>query len=449
MDAHLTGSANGEVGASEPARAEADATAHGVRDGDRKLLVLDTSNSFELIRARSTEDSVTCRDLGGYFSHVWSVHPVATLTTSEQWTPRNGPPVHYRVNDRHTFIEGKIGRFPSLSRLFVLNFLIAQIGLIRTLSRLIRKERISVIRAGDPLYTGLLSWALSRWHGIPFVVRVGGNHDKVYETTGQPIQPRLFKRRSVEKKVERFVFRRADLVAAANSDYVEFSVANGARRERTTLFPYGNLIDKRHFTDPGKRSVDPDRLAELGIERGRFLIYVGRLEPVKHPDDVVRLLALLHQRGHALKAVLVGEGFEQPALAALARELGIGDHIVFAGSRGQDWLAEMIPCAAAVVSPITGRSLSEAALAGVPIAAYDIDWQRDLIETGVTGELVPFRSVEGLADSVEKFLTDPDYARRMGRGLRQRALDMLDHERLDEHERQQYSALFERAGHPT
>jgi glycosyltransferase involved in cell wall biosynthesis len=108
----------------------------------------------------------------------------------------------------------------------------------------------------------------------------------------------------------------------------------------------------------------------------------------------------------------------------------------------------MIPCAAAVVSPITGRSLSEAALAGVPIAAYDIDWQRDLIETGVTGELVPFRSVEGLADSVEKFLTGPDYARRMGRGLRERALDMLDHERLDEHERQQYSALLERAGRP-
>ena len=38
---------------------------------------------------------------------------------------------------------------------------------------------------------------------------------------------------------------------------------------------------------------------------------------------------------------------------------------------------------------LTGRALAEAALGGVPIVAYDIDWHSEAVETGVTGELVP------------------------------------------------------------
>jgi glycosyltransferase involved in cell wall biosynthesis len=408
----------------------------------RKLLVIDVSNSFELIRRRGTEDSVTCRDLDGYFSHVWSIHPVATLTTSEDWTPQCGPPIAYRLNERHVFIEGKVGRFPRLRRLFLLNFLIAQAAMFVSLYRLIRRERISVIRAGDPLYAGLFSWALARLTGIPFVVRIGANYDKIYEATGQVLMPRLFRKRRYEKMAERFVFRRADLVAAANNDYVSFAADNGAPRERITVFPYGNLIDRQHFVEPAERKVDPALFAELGVVRGQFLIYVGRLEPMKHPDDVVRMLGALVRRGHDVKVVMVGEGFEQPALEALARDLGVGDHILFAGSRAQAWLAQMMTCAAAVVSPITGRSLSEAALAGAPIVAYDVDWQKDLIETGVTGELIPYRAWEQLAEGVERFLANPAYARTMGRAVRERALTMLDRDRLDEHERQQYSKLL-------
>ena len=246
---------------------------------------------MELIRSRSTEDSVTCRDLDGFFSHVWSVHPVATLTTSEQWTSKCGPPVHYQLNSRHTFIEGKIGRFRMLERLFVLNFLISQAGLFFFLSKLIRKERISVIRAGDPLYTGLLSWALARLHRIPFVVRVGGNHIKFFEATGQPLSPRLFKRRSIEEKVERFVFKRADLVAGANQDNLDFALESGASIERSTIFRYGNLIDRNHFVEPEQRRHDPELLRSLGVEPHKYLLYIGRLESIKRPDDVVRVLA--------------------------------------------------------------------------------------------------------------------------------------------------------------
>lgn len=413
----------------------------------RKLLVLDTSYTLEMVRSRHLEAPILCRDLGGFFEHVWSVHPFATLLTSDGWGPRFGKPASYELSPRHTVIEGKIGRLQGLRTFFVLNFLFSQIGLFMALRRLIRANQICAVRAGSPLYLGLFGWALARVCRIPLVIRVGGNHDKIFETTGEPIEPRLMRSRAIEKMVERFVFRRADLVAGANQDNLDFALANGARPDRSTLFRYGNLIDERHLQEPSRRAVPKEALAALGVEAGEFLLYIGRLEPVKQPDHVIEALAEVRRHGFSIKAVLAGDGRMKSALAEQARELGVERAVVFAGNVGQDLLAEVIPCAAAVVSPHTGRALSEAALGAAPVVAYDIDWQGELIDDGVTGILVPHGDVARLASGIIRLLTDRDEARRLGGALRDKALSTLDPAKLDEHERQQYSKLLERFGH--
>jgi glycosyltransferase involved in cell wall biosynthesis len=94
---------------------------------------------------------------------------------------------------------------------------------------------------------------------------------------------------------------------------------------------------------------------------------------------------------------------------------------------------------------LTGRALSEAALGGAPIVAYDLDWQSDLVETDKTGELVPFRDVEALGSAVCKMLADKVYAKVMGQGARTRAREMLDPELLDAHERAEYAKLLARS----
>ena len=54
------------------------------------LLVLDTSYSLEDITKRGILDSVTCRDLDGYFKHVYSVHPFASIVTTTAWAKKFG-----------------------------------------------------------------------------------------------------------------------------------------------------------------------------------------------------------------------------------------------------------------------------------------------------------------------------------------------------------------------
>tara|TARA_X000000368_G_C22996786_1_gene697042 strand:- start:614 stop:1435 length:822 start_codon:yes stop_codon:yes gene_type:complete len=258
------------------------------------------------------------------------------------------------------------------------------------------------------------------------------------------MEKRLFVHRRVEKLVERFVFPRANLVAGANQDNLNFALSNGASSKLSTLFRYGNLIDKRHFVAPSERIGGNYLLQELGIGASDFILYIGRLESVKHPDDVVKVLAQLVERGYTMKAVLAGDGRMRSELLNFARALGVESQIVFAGNVDQDWLSKVIPLATAVVSPHTGRALSEAALGGVPIVAYDVDWQGEIIQTGITGELVPHLDYETMANSLERYLKDPVYSRKMGDAVRNHIMVMMDPETLNQHERNQYKMTIER-----
>ena len=176
-------------------------TSSSISFSHQSMLVLDASYTLEMIQGLGTENSVTCRDLDGFFSHVWTVHPFATLLTSETWSPRYGKPVWHDLGSRHHFIEGKVGRFGWLSFLFPVNFLIGQIGLFFTLWALIRREDIRVIRVGDPLYLGMFGLALSRLTGIPLMIHISGNHDKIRQNTGAPLYPLLFRSERVERMI--------------------------------------------------------------------------------------------------------------------------------------------------------------------------------------------------------------------------------------------------------
>jgi glycosyltransferase involved in cell wall biosynthesis len=341
------------------------------------------------------------------------------------------------------FVEGKVGRFEALARVAPLNFALAQRELLTQLTRIVREYGVSVVRAGDPLLMGLYGWCLARRCGIPFVVRVNANYERLRRETGRPVMPRCFRTPRIERAVERFVLARAALVAAVNDDNLRYALSMGARADRATVFRYGNLVAPVHFTPPQLRESGRPLLASLGVPERPFLLCVGRLERAKMPDHPVRALAIVRSHGFDALLVMVGGGSMLAELRTLAKELGVAAHVVFTGERDQEWLSRVIPHAAAVLSPLTGRALSEVALGGAPTIAYDVDWQGELIRAGETGELVPAYDVEAMARAACRFLADAAYARRMGGALRAAARETMDPERLDAHERSQYARLLE------
>lgn len=408
------------------------------------MLVFDTAYTMKILQERNLSSMVTSRDYDGYFDHVWTVHPVASILLPLDSPAAYGRPETYDLAPRHTFIEGKIGRFHRLRGFPKLNFLLAQIGLLTLLFRLMRRNSIRLMRSEEIWICGPVALLLSWWFRVPLLVGVWGNPGVVRRQTGRPITPRLYRTIAQEEKVEAFVLRHADMVMVQNEDNRNFCLSAGVPHERTAIFRLGNAIEREHFQLPGERPDATADLAELGVDGGRALLCISRLEALKLTDHAVRVVKHLKDEGRDVVLLLAGDGTQRNELEALAVELDVADRVRFIGNRDQNWLFRVVPHVAVVLSPLTGRALGEAALGGAPIVAYDIDWHGELIETGVTGELVPHLDHEAMAAATARFLDNPEYARAMGAAVRRRALDMLDPEQANHNQIAVFEELMAR-----
>lgn len=407
----------------------------------RRMLVLDTAYTYEFLTQRKLTRLVTSKDVNGYFEHVWTVHAVASLFFPASSGLRFGRPVVRELSEGHTHIEGKIGRFEKLSWFPFLNFLFAQIDLILFLLKIIKKNRITIVRAEDFLFNGILGLIITRLKRVYFVMGVWANAEAIRKDTNKTLSPRL-KWMWLEKMIEGFILRRAHLVFCGTEFYRSFALNHGVRKENTVVSRFGNAIEASHFLTPAQRESGYSELVKLGVADENVVMVISRLEKLKRVDHLVKVLSCLKGKDLNVKAMFVGDGFMREELIALSKELGVFDQIVFCGNRDQDWLLRVIPCVAVIVSPSTGRALTEAALGGVPIVAYDTDWQNEIIEHGVTGELVTDLNYAAMAESVEKVLKNNSYAGTIGANVRERALKMMDPQNINDQVINAYENLF-------
>ncbi len=407
----------------------------------RHMLVLDTAYTHDFLTQRKLTRLVTSKDVNGYFDHVWTVHAVASLFFSASSGLRFGRPVVRELSEGHTHIEGKIGRFEKLSWFPLLNFLFAQIDLIWFLLKIIKKNRIAIVRADDFLFNGILGLIIARLKRLHFVIGVWANAEAIRKDTNKTLSPRL-KWMWLEKMIEGFILRRADLVFCGTEFYRSFALNHGVLEKNTVVSRFGNAIEASHFLAPAQRESGHSELAKLGIADENVVMLISRLEKLKRVDHLIKVLSCLKGKDLNVKAMFVGDGFMREELIALSKELGVFDQIVFCGNRDQDWLLRVIPCVAVIVSPSTGRALTEAALGGVPIVAYDTDWQNEIIEHGITGELVPDLNYLAMAESVEKVLKNDSYAGKIGANVRERALKMMEPQNINDQVIKAYENLF-------
>lgn len=407
---------------------------------ERNLLVIDSAYCLATLRARQLERFVTERDLDGFFDHVYTFHPLVGASPDDPSGSAIGGFTSDSLNDHHTMLQARVGLRPQLVRLPLLNFLLSQRDAYIKIDKLVRNEGIRVMRAHDPFYLGLFGWSLAWTNRVRLLVFIQGNYDYLYASTGKLAYPRLLRSRRVEQILSRWILRRADLVAGGNQNNLEYGLANGARPSRAALFRIGNAIESYHFAEPAARS----RPEDVPVREGRpFMVYVGRLESLKHPDDVVRAFAVAKNDHPELECVLIGDGSLRDALRELAQELGVNGALHMVGNRSQRWIADLLPQAKVVMAPLVGRSLVEAALSGTPIVAYDIEWHSELIQHETTGLMVQYRDSAAMGHAVARLLQDDAVAKRLGAAAREAAQEMMDPMAIRSHERTEYQRLLD------
>jgi D-inositol-3-phosphate glycosyltransferase len=199
---------------------------------------------------------------------------------------------------------------------------------------------------------------------------------------------------------------------AEAAQLVELYDADAAR---TVIIPPG--VDLERFT-PGSRAT---ARAGLGLPPDAVVLaFVGRIQPLKAPDVLLRAVAEMLHRDPALRdrlRVLVvggpsGTGLAEPtALQQLAATLGIAELVVFAPPQGGSALAGVYRAADVVAVPSHNESFGlvalEAQACGTPVVAAEVGGLPVAVADGVSGLLVPNHHPGDWADALSAVALHP------------------------------------------
>ena len=172
----------------------------------------------------------------------------------------------------------------------------------------------------------------------------------------------------------------------------------------------------------------PALAAVGGVSRPVGFITVARLVPQKGLDVLIAALPRLSGAAAEWPVTLVGDGPEREALQQQANALGVASRMRCLGFRSdpERFLAE----AAVFVLPSRfegmPNALLEAMAAGLAVIVTDASpGPLEVVESGVSGLVVPSDDPAALAEAMQGLVSDPDRCRRMGAAARERiaALD--------------------------
>lgn len=226
---------------------------------------------------------------------------------------------------------------------------------------------------------------------------------------------------------ERRVLQAADrIIAATLAEKSQLQFLYNAREDKLAIIPPG--VDTCHFYP-----IPPDEAkCAIGIsEVDRMILFVGRIEPLKGVDTLIRAIAHMRTTGvtdqcpHYL-AIIGGDpdaspnemNAEMARLQSLSRELGLQDLVVFLGKRAQSSLPYYYSAAEVLVMPSHYESFGmvalEAMACGTPVVASQVGGLAFLIQDGVTGFVVPGGDHLALSERLIQLLSQPDLRERLG-----------------------------------
>lgn len=221
------------------------------------------------------------------------------------------------------------------------------------------------------------------------------------------------------------------LVASTPSEARDLIDRYGADVDRVAVVQPG--VDLNRFAPPApgrERATKVAARQRLGLPtQGRLVAFVGRIQPLKAPDVLLRATAELRVLdpflADSVTAVVVGgpsgSGLERPtSLMDLADLLGISGSVRFLPPLAGADLAALYLAADLVAVPSHNESFGlvalEAQASGTPVVAAAVGGLVTAVSDGVSGVLIEGHAPDDWARVIGKLLAEPARRAALSRG---------------------------------
>lgn len=321
---------------------------------------------------------------------------------------------------------------------YVMPDLVRRADPLRDLRALFYLRRLFLARRYAIVHThstkaGILGRLAARMAGVPVVVHTF--HGFPFHLDG-----RLPTR--VLVTIERLLAGLTD-ASVCVGETIRSEISGWRMPQRQKLVTIYSGIDFASYV-PSRPAAETKR--ELGLGDAWPIVgSIGHLREAKAQHDLIEAIASLRRSYPRIRLLIAGDGELRGFLERYIRDRALGEHVLLLGERADvaDLLEIFDVYAMSSRWEGVGRALTEAMYWGLPVAATSVYGVTELVLHEETGLIVPPRDPAALAAAVDRLLRDPDLARRLGRGARQRVKERMSAERMIEALESLYAELAE------
>ena len=299
-------------------------------------------------------------------------------------------------------VKGFLGRI-----LFYLSYMVTA---VLAVFRLKGKYDI-VLATSPPLFVGVSGWAAARIKRARFVFDVRDLWPEVAVKMGELNNPKAIK---VAESVERFLYRKADLITPVTESFLESIAAKGIPKERMVVVTNG--------TDPDifLSKHTPDLLrSRLGLPEGFIVSFIGNLGLAQGLLHIIEAATAMEASGqHDVKFLFVGDGPRKAAVQEAAQKAGL-TNIIFRERVTLPEAVEYMIASDALLVPLANdpiyakfipSKLFDSMAAARPVLLSVDGEARAILDQAQAGIWYPAEDAAGLVDAIETLRKHPDPA---------------------------------------
>jgi glycogen(starch) synthase len=268
--------------------------------------------------------------------------------------------------------------------------------------------RPDVLHAHSPALCGKAALIAGRWLGIPVVYEIRAFWEDAAVSNGTGSEGNVKYR--LTRALENHVVAGADAVVTICHGLKDDLAARGTDPAKITISPNG--VDLALFGEPAK--ADPELAAELGLEAGPVIGFIGSFYDYEGLDDLIAAMPLLTARIPDARLLLVGGGPMEAALKEQALANPAAAAIRFVGRVPHSEVERYYALVDVMAYPRKKSRLTDLVTPLKPleamaqcklVAASDVGGHCELINHGQTGTLFtpddPAACAAALADLLE------------------------------------------------